>query len=240
MARKPSSGKLEAALAQANVNLAHTRILAPVSGTVDSRHFDIGQTVAASFQAPDIFDIAQDLTKMQVDTNADRIGCRHDTGRPVSYVRRGRISCHNVQGTVVDVRKAPISQQNVVTYDVVISVSNPDLKLFPGMTANVSILTDRQENVLKVPNAALRFHPSADVLKQAGISPSKGSGQQLYLLNAGKLSAMPVKLGISDGKATAVSGNGLKVGDSAVIRATTSKTSTNSGATPTTPRIPRI
>lgn len=97
-----------------------------------------------------------------------------------------------------------------------------------------------QQNVLKAPNAALRFHPSADVLKQAGINPVKGSGQQIYLLKAGKLSAMPVKMGISDGKATAVSGNGLKVGDSIVIRATTSQTSTNTGATPTTPRIPRM
>ncbi len=170
-----------AALAQAEINLAHTRIVAPVSGTVIARHFDVGQTVAASFQAPDIFDIAQDLTKMQVDTNVDE--------SDVGTIRAGQSANFTVDaypntafhGTVSDVRKAPIVTQNVVTYDVVITVSNPDLKLFPGMTANVTILTARVDDVLKVPNAALRFHPSSDLISKTGITAPPSSA--LYVLS---------------------------------------------------------
>ena len=211
----------QAALSQAKINLQHTRIVAPVSGTVISRHFDVGQTVAASFQAPDIFDIAQDLTRMQVDTNVDE--------SDVGTIRTGQSATFTVDaypstsfhGNVTDVRKAPIVTQNVVTYDVVIKVSNPDLKLFPGMTANVSILTAKQEGVLKSPNSALRFHPTADLLKRNGLPLPSSGVPQIYVLAGNKLKAVPVKLGISDGKFTAVSSNELKVGDTVVVRATT-------------------
>jgi HlyD family secretion protein len=230
----------EAALAQTRINLAHTRILAPVSGTVIARHFDVGQTVAASFQAPDIFDIAQDLTKMQVDTNVDE--------SDVGAIQTGQAATFTVdaypeitfRGVVTNIRKAPISQQNVVTYDVVISVANPEAKLFPGMTANVSILTAREDNVLKVPNAALRFRPSTELLKQIGAGTSKVSGQQLYLLAAGKLAAVPIKLGISDGRSTAIAGAGLKPGDAVVVRASTPKASTSGATSPSPQRIPRM
>lgn len=114
-----------------------------MDGTVVSRNVDVGQTVAASLQAPTIFLVAQDLTKMQVATfTVDAFP---------GQVFRGRVS---------QIREAPINVQNVITYDVVIAVSNPDLKLFPGMTANVKILIDRHNNVLRVPNAALRFKPT--------------------------------------------------------------------------------
>ncbi len=231
----------EAALAQAKINLAHTRIVAPVSGTVIARHFDVGQTVAASFQAPDIFDIAQDLTKMQVDTNVDESDVGNiQAGQPANFTVDAYPDT-TFHGLVTDVRKAPITQQNVVTYDVVIGVANPDIKLFPGMTANVTILTGRQDDVLKAPNAALRFHPSADLLKQAGISSSKAGGQQLYVLIGGKLTAVPVKLGLSDGRSTAITGSGLKAGDAMVVRATTPGSSSSSnGATSGTPRMPRM
>jgi len=230
----------EAALAQATINLGHTRILAPVSGIVIARHFDVGQTVAASFQAPDIFDIAQDLTKMQVDTNVDE--------SDVGTIQTGQSATFTVdaypgttfRGLVTDVRKAPLTQQNVVTYDVVIDVANPDIKLFPGMTANVSILTARQDNVLKVPNAALRFHPSADLLKQAGGSSSKAGGQQIYVLSGGKLTAVPVKVGISDGRSTAITAAGLKPGDAIVIRTSSPTTSRTSTAPNTPQRMPRM
>jgi HlyD family secretion protein len=230
----------EAALAQAKINLGHTQILAPVSGTVIARHFDVGQTVAASFQAPDIFDIAQDLTKMQVDTNVDE--------SDVGTIQTAQAATFTVdaypemifRGVVTDIRKAPITQQNVVTYDVVISVANPEVKLFPGMTANVSILTARQDDVLKVPNAALRFHPSADLLKQSGASPVKGGGQQVYLLAAGKLTAVPVKPGISDGRSTAITGAGLKPGDAVVVRASTPKASTTGSTASSPQRMPRM
>jgi HlyD family secretion protein len=209
----------QAALRQANISLEHTRILAPVSGTVIARYMDVGQTVAASFQAPTIFNIAQDLTKMQVDTSVDE--------SDIGSIRNGQTATFTVdaypgttfKGSVTDVRKAPITAQNVVTYDVVIAVPNPDIKLFPGMTANVAILTARQENTLKVPNAALRFRPSSEVLKQAGLAAPKPGQQQLYVMNNGKLQAVPVSLGISDGRFTAVTAPALKKGDLVITRA---------------------
>lgn len=230
----------QAALAQARINLAHTRIVAPVSGTVIARHFDVGQTVAASFQAPDIFDIAQDLTKMQVDTNVDE--------SDVGNLQAGQSASFSVdaypgttfQGLVADVRKAPISQQNVVTYDVVISVANPDIKLFPGMTANVTILTLSQDDTLKAPNAALRFHPSADLAKQENLPPTKAGRQQIYVLSGSKIVGVPVKLGISDGRYTAITGAGLNTGDSIVVRAISPAASTNTGSNAGAQRIPRM
>jgi HlyD family secretion protein len=220
----------KAALAQATINLEHTRIVAPVSGTVIARHFDVGQTVAASFQAPDIFDIAQDLTKMQVDTNVDE--------SDVGTIRIGQPASFTVdaypgtvfRGNVTDVRKAPIVAQNVVTYDVVIQVSNPDVKLFPGMTANVSILTAKQDGVLKVPNAALRFRPTADVLKKNGLPAGRPGSPQIYLFSGNKLRAVPIKAGISDGKFTAVSSKDLNAGDTVVVRAITSAPSVPASA----------
>ncbi len=149
----------EADLELAQVNLDHTRITAPVNGTVISRNVDVGQTVAASLQAPTLFTIAQDLTQMQVDTNVSEA----DIGR----VAVGQDATFTVdafpqttfRGKVTEIRNAPLTIQNVVTYDVVIQVRNPDLKLRPGMTANASILVGHKENVLKIPNAALRFRP---------------------------------------------------------------------------------
>jgi HlyD family secretion protein len=217
-----------AALSQAKINLGHTRILAPVSGTVIARHFDVGQTVAASFQAPDIFDIAQDLTQMQVDTNVDEAD--------VGSIRTGQQASFTVdaypgqvfRGKVTDIRKAPIVAQNVVTYDVVIAVSNPDIKLFPGMTANVTIITSRVDDVLKVPNSALRFRPSADVLTKSGLSAAP-PGTQLYLLDNGKLRAVPAKFGLSDGRFTAItSAPDVKAGQRIVVRASNGAQTTGS------------
>jgi HlyD family secretion protein len=216
----------QGALRQTNISLEHTRILAPVSGTVIARYMDVGQTVAASFQAPTIFNIAQDLTKMQVDTSVDE--------SDIGSIRTGQNATFTVdaypgttfRGTVTAVRKAPISAQNVVTYDVVIAVPNPDLKLFPGMTANVAILTARQDDTLKVPNAALRFRPSSEILKQLGIGTPKGGQAQLYVMTNGKPRAVPVSLGISDGRFTALTGADLKKGDPIVIRAQAKGSST--------------
>lgn len=205
-------GQTEAALRQAQVNLDHTIIRAPVDGVVVSRNVDVGQTVAASLQAPTLFQIAQDLTKMQVDTNVDEA----DVGR----VRVGQAVTFTVDsfpgqtfaGNVVQVRKAPQVVQNVVTYDVVVSAPNPELTLLPGMTANVRIVTDRRESALRVPNAALRFRPPGAAADVAPPSiPSAGSraevvrglaGQVWVLDPGGKLRAVPLRLGISDGVAT--------------------------------------
>jgi HlyD family secretion protein len=147
----------KAALKVGETNLRYTTIRSPVNGTVISRNVDVGQTVAASLQAPTLFTIAKDLTQMQVDTNVSEA----DIGR----VAQGQDATFTVdayperifRGKVAEIRNAPITVQNVVTYDVVIQVANPDLKLKPGMTANVNVLVEHREGVLKIPNAALRF-----------------------------------------------------------------------------------
>ena len=152
-------GQYEAALRQAQLNLDHSIIRSPADGVVIARNVDVGQTVAASLSAPTLFLIAQDLTKMQVDTSVDESDVeRLRVDQPVTF-SVGSISGRSFSGKVVQVRKAPLVLQNVVTYDVVVSAANPDLKLLPGMTANVQIITDQKDNALKVPNAALRFRP---------------------------------------------------------------------------------
>jgi HlyD family secretion protein len=190
---------------QARTNLAYSTIRSPVDGIVVSRNVDVGQTVAASFQTPTLFTIAEDLTKMQIDTSVDEA----DIGR----VKEGQCASFSVdaypeiqfQGTVTQIRNAPIIIQNVVTYIVVINVDNKDLKLKPGMTANVNIEVSRKENVLKIPTAALRFRPKGkgeqEGKTEAAESSRKGtgSGQQVYILNKNKQPlAIPVKTGISN------------------------------------------
>src|ERR1019366_1073294 len=161
-----------AALQSTQIDLDHTNITAPVNGVVVSRNVDVGQTVAASLAAPTLFLIAQDLTKMQVDTNVSEAdGGRVHAGQQASFTvdaYPGMV----FKGAVTAVRKAPINVQNVITYDAVIGVSNPDLKLFPGMTANVKILVNQHLNVLKIPNAALRYHPASEA---AAVSGAKGA-----------------------------------------------------------------
>src|ERR1700691_1597697 len=145
-------------VAAAEVNLNYTNIVAPVDGTVVSRNVDVGQTVAASFQTPTLFLIAKDLTKMQVDSNVSE--------SDIGYVKAGQKATFRVdafpdrdfQGVVAQVRQAPITVQNVVTYDVVVAVENPELLLKPGMTANVNVVTASKPNVGRVPIDALRFH----------------------------------------------------------------------------------
>ena len=145
-----------AALQQAQVDLDHTFIRAPVDGIVISRNVDVGQTVAASLQAPVLFTIAQDLSQMQVDTNVDEANIsRIQVGQEATFTVDS-FPGRTFRGQVIQVRSAPIIVQNVVTYNAVIEVANPDLRLKPGMTANARVLVARRENVLRVPNAALR------------------------------------------------------------------------------------
>ena len=171
----------KAALQAAALDLEHTTIRAPVNGIVVSRNVDVGQTVAASLQAPILFLIAQDLTQMQVDTNVSEA----DIGR----ISMGQTATFTVDafpnapftGTVVQVRNAPITVQNVVTYDAVVQVANPEMKLKPGMTANVSFLIAERPETLKVPNAALRFQPdgaSQETGAQDGRGPGSGDRTQ--------------------------------------------------------------
>jgi len=217
-----------AALAQAEFNLNLTNIVAPVDGTVESRNMDVGQTVAASFQAPTIFLIAQDLTKMQVDTNvgeADVSAIRLD--QPANFTVDafpGQV----FSGNVWQIRQAPINVQNVITYDVVIAVSNPELKLFPGMTANVTILTSHVSNALRIPKAALRFHlrTGSAAAPQGGRAPISGPlatqqgqlTQTIYVLDdRGQPKPVRVKLGISDPSYVQVVDGTLREGQELVV-----------------------
>ncbi len=221
----------QASLAQAQLDLDHTKIVAPVDGTVIARQMDVGQTVAASFQAPTIFQIAQDLTKMQVDTNVDEAD--------VGQVKMGQSVHFTVDaypgntflGTVTQIRQAPINVQNVITYDVVVGVPNPDLKLFPGMTANVKILTNEVDGALKIPNAALRFRPAnlpAPTSVHAAGRKQQTAGATVWVLGTdGKPRPVRVTLGITDGLYTAMTAGDLKPGDK-VITASLAKTASAS------------
>jgi HlyD family secretion protein len=164
----------QAVLAQAQVDLDNTEIRAPVDGVVVARNVDVGQTVAASLQAPTLFLIAQDLTKMQVDTNVDEA----DVGR-VALDQQATFTVDSFpgksfSGQVVQIRQAAQVVQNVVTYDCVVAVGNPELKLMPGMTANVKILVARRENALLVPNAVFRVR--LDAVSPVGSSGLPGGG----------------------------------------------------------------
>ncbi len=174
----------KAAVSVAQTNLDHTFIYAPIDGTVVNRAIDVGQTVAASLQAPTLFTIAQDLTKMLVYTKTDE--------SDVGQIRVGQRVTFKVdafpkdtfRGTVTQVRLNPTTVQNVVTYNTVVTFDNPDMKLFPGMTAYVTIPVADATNVLKVPNGALRFTPSLAqdqiqaLLQQNGIQASSGRRQR--------------------------------------------------------------
>jgi HlyD family secretion protein len=162
----------EAALYQAEVDLENTFIRSPVDGVVIERAVDIGQTVAATFQAPKLFVIAQDLRQMQVETDVDEadIGRVHVDQESIFTV--DAFAGREFHGQVLQVRKAPRVVQNVVTYTVLVSADNSDLRLLPGMTANIQIIVDERQNALKVPNAALRFKPNGEDAKSTGASRS--------------------------------------------------------------------
>jgi HlyD family secretion protein len=158
----------EATLSSAELDLGYTTIYSPVNGIVVSRNVDVGQTVAASFQTPTLFVIAQDLTQMQVDANVSEADIGGVAEGKTANFRVDAYPKQFFEGAVTQVRNAPISIQNVVTYDVVITVDNRELKLKPGMTANVTIVTAKKENPLRVPNGALRFRmPNVPIDKKA-------------------------------------------------------------------------
>ena len=215
-----AAARLEAALAAlraAQVDLDRSYIYAPVNGVVIARNVDVGQTVAASLQAPTLFLIAEDLTKMQVDTNVDEADIsRIQVGQQVSFTVDA-FPGEMFKGQAVQIRQAPIVQQNVVTYNVVVAVVNPDLKLKPGLTANVRILVDRRADALKIPNAALRFRPpSPDGEPLAAQEKTRGPSQ-IWILDEGRLSGVAVKLGLNDEYFTEVLEGDVKEGQSVVV-----------------------
>ncbi len=167
-------GQAQASLDQTKVNLEHTIITSPISGTIISRSIDRGQTVAASFSSPTLFTIGEDLTKMQVSTNIDEADVgKIRTGMEASFIVDAYPN-ETFSGVISQVRLAATTVQNVVTYNAMIDVSNPQLKLKPGMTANVKIIINKAENVLTIPNSAMRLKPKMSdqemeaAFKQAG------------------------------------------------------------------------
>jgi HlyD family secretion protein len=231
----------QGALDKAKADLDHCTITSPIDGVVISRSVDVGQTVAASLQAPVIFAIANDLTKMQIDANV----AEADVGvvnvdQNVDFTVDA-FPMQTFQGKVVQVRNAPITVQNVVTYDTVIGVSNPDLKLKPGMTANVAIIVAHEDDVLQIKNAALRYRPPdatpVETKRTSASRPGRPGGgrsnagqegraeRTVYVLPSGASRPRPlqVKTGISDGITTEVI-EGLKEGDRVVTAELTSTT----------------
>jgi HlyD family secretion protein len=216
----------QANLHDAQVNLNYTNIVSPVDGTIVSRNVDVGQTVASSFQTPTLFLIAKDLTKMQVDTNVSESDIGDiKSGQPAAFTVDA-FPGREFQAVVGQVRQAPITVQNVVTYDVVVEVANPEMLLKPGMTANVTIVTAKRDNVLRVPLQALRFSPRGWKAPAAPSRPAPGrpSNQgRVWLDNAGRLVPVTVAAGLDDGNYVEILSNELKPGDVVVtgeVRAT--------------------
>jgi HlyD family secretion protein len=205
----------QAALSNAELDLGYTTIYSPVNGIVVSRNVDVGQTVAASLQAPTLFVIAQDLTKMQVYANVSESDIGGVAEEKEAEFTVDAYPTTPFKGTVVQVRNAPISIQNVVTYDVVISVDNSDLKLKPGMTANVSIVTARKDDALRVPNAALRFKPPGVPIEKKKVVWTFGG--------EGQTRAVPLSAGIADSLFTEVQEGELREGDRVIVGLETSE-----------------
>jgi HlyD family secretion protein len=239
-----AAGAVEQAKAQLNsaeVNLAYTNIISPTDGTVIARNVDVGQTVAASLQAPTLFLIAEDLRKMQVDTSV----AEADIGKLQTAMRAtftvDAYPNDRFTGTVRQVRNNPQTVQNVVTYDAVIDVANPDLRLKPGMTANCTFVWAERDDALRIPNAAMRFRPPPELL--ARLNPGAGSGQRgrganaeaaqgagaarrgpaggapdpnrrtVWVLRNGQPQPVAIRSGVSDGSLTEVAEGELSKGD---------------------------
>ncbi len=223
-----------ASLNQVQVNLGHTTITAPIDGIVVSRSVDVGQTVAASMQAPTLFVLAGDLAQMQVNASVDEsdIG-RIAAGQPVTFTVDAYPG-DTFSGTVRQVRLEPVVTQNVVSYVTVIDVANPDHKLKPGMTAGVSIEVARADDVLRVPTAAFRFRgpEGADT-----DGPGATEGPTVWVQRPEGLSRVPVTLGISDGTTTAVTSGALDE-DARVVTGATA-VSASASTTSSSPLIPQ-
>jgi len=264
---KSTEKSAQANLDRVKTNLDYSTITSPIDGVVISRNVDVGQTVAASLQAPTLFTIAKDLTKMKVNASIDEadIG-KIKEGQEVSFTVDAYPE-QNFKGKVSQIRLSPEVVQNVVSYDVIIEVSNPELLLKPGMTANVTVLVDQRVNILKVPSGAMRFRPSLEKEKKESSSKSnegmniarnlppsenmnpdkmnpsglRKTGQTaLWILNQqGKPEPVPVQTGISDGTFTQVISDNLKEGDKVITGQKNSEqqTTNNQQVNPFTPRF---
>lgn len=201
----------EASLQNNLTSLRYTRIISPVNGVVVSRAVDVGQTVAASFQTPTLFTVAQDLTKMQIEVSVSEadIG-KVRVGQIVNYTLDGYPN-ETFKGKVTQVRISPTTVSNVVTYTVIVSVDNNDGKLKPGMTANVSIITNKKENALCVDNAAMRFTPLEITMGK------KFKTQGIWLLIKNKPTRINIKTGITDSDYTEIISDQIHEGDDVIV-----------------------
>lgn len=214
----------EAQIKQDRTNLGYTVIRSPVSGVVISRQVDLGQTVAASFNTPTLFTIARDLTKMQIEAAvAEADVSRVKVGQAVNFTVDA-YGTRNFSGTVQQIRLNPTTQQNVVTYTVIVSVANPDGALLPGMTANAAFQIANHQNVLLIPNAALSFKPVdwKPVRKPGGGGKGGKRGYDpsavtVFVLKDGAPDPVRIKIGASDSDASEVIGGPLKQGDAVII-----------------------
>lgn len=251
-------------LMQSKTNLRYSVIRSPVDGVVISRAIDVGQTVAASFSTPTLFTIAQDLTKMQIEVSVDEADISRIQLQQKASFTVDSYPEQTFRGKVIQIRSAPVITQNVVTYVVVVNVDNSDLKLKPGMTANVSVEVAKKDDVLKLPPAALRFKPKSkgddpkekangDRAGASGQRPAGGVGpqgggkgapgkgrdksQQVYLLTEGRPVATPVKTGIANNGSIELIECDLKEGDDVIIEQIGGDTKKKAGASPMGPRF---
>jgi HlyD family secretion protein len=225
---KAQMAQAKAALQTAATNLSYTKIYSPVDGIVISRNVDVGQTVAASFQTPTLFTIAQDLTKMQIDTNVAEsdIGAVK-VGQEVEFTVDAYPNT-TFSGKVWQIRQAPITVQNVVTYNVVVQVNNSDFRLMPGMTANVSIIIETRHDVLRITNASLRFRMtdrpaggSAGGVAGTGTKTGAGVGEKkgpsVWVLEQGMPKRVSITPGVSDGNYTEITSGDVKEGQEVIV-----------------------
>lgn len=223
-AREAAEAQLRTArgqLARDQANLGFAVIRSPVSGVVVSRQVDVGQTVAASFQTPTLFRIAQDLTRMQIDTNVAEadIG-RVKLGMPVRFTVDA-FPGRRFEGQVAQIRLDPIVQQNVVSYDVVVAVANEDKALMPGMTAYITAEVDRRADALLLPSAALRFRPKdlpPEPKQPQAKGEKRGPGGRVYVLRGQQLAPVRIETGIANGRLVEVTGGELKEGDRVAVQ----------------------
>ncbi len=203
-----------ASLRSARTNLTFTRVEAPIDGVVATRAVDPGQTVAASFQTPTLFVIANDLTQMRVMADVDEANIGRLREGMAAVARVDAFPRETFGGAVSQLRITPTSTSGVVTYATVIALANPELKLRPGMTATITIVTRRRPDALCVPNAALRYRPPSAARPSAEPSPGAGT---VYVLRGGRAAPVAVAAGITNGVVTEVSGEGLRVGDEVIL-----------------------
>jgi len=247
-ASKAQLEQASAQLSQTNVNLGYTNIISPIDGVVISRNVDVGQTVAASLQAPVLFTIAEDLKKMQVNTNV----AEGDVGRlqpdMPAFFSVDAFPGQRFKGKISQIRNAPQTVQNVVTYDAVIDVDNDELKLRPGMTANVTINYETREDAIAVPNAALRFRPPPQLtntqpsasgsasapMKKPQRGDAADTSRTVWVQDdATRAHPVTVNIGLSDGTVTEITSGTLAPGDMVVTDATVNATASTSTATTT-------